>query len=83
MAVAVADGGADCGLAIGAVARRFGLDFVPLHRERFDLALSRRVYFEPALQTLFAFTRTPAFAEKASQFGHYGLERTGTVRFNA
>src|SRR5690606_21865382 len=29
VAAAVADGAADCGLAIGAEARRFGLDFVP------------------------------------------------------
>jgi putative molybdopterin biosynthesis protein len=83
VASAVADGEADCGLAIGAVANRFGIDFVPLHRERFDIACRRRDYFEPPLQTLFAFARTPAFAEKASHFGHYGVERTGTVRFNA
>ncbi len=80
---AVADGVADCGLAIGAVARRFGLDFVPLHRERFDLACRRRDYFEPPLQKLFAFARTGAFAQKAAQLGHYGIAGTGAVRFNA
>jgi excisionase family DNA binding protein len=83
VASSVADGEADCGLAVGAVARRFGLDFVALHRERFDIACRRRDYFEPPLQSLFAFARVPAFAEKAKQLGHYGLERTGTVRFNA
>ncbi len=83
VASAVADGEADCGLAIGAVARRFGLDFVPLHRERFDVACRRRDYFEPPLQKLFAFTRSPAFADKAAQLGHYGIEHAGTVRFNA
>ena len=83
VASAVADGEADCGLAVGAVARRFGLDFVPLHRERFDIACRRRDYFEPPLQGLFAFAQTPAFAEKAKQLGHYGLKGTGTVRFNA
>ncbi|RWB97400.1 MAG: helix-turn-helix domain-containing protein [Mesorhizobium sp.] len=83
VASAVADGEADCGLAVGAVAKRFGLDFVPLHRERFDIACRRRDYFERPLQELFAFTRTPAFAEKAAQLGHYGIEGTGTVRFNA
>jgi putative molybdopterin biosynthesis protein len=83
VASAVADGEADCGLAIGSVARRFGLDFLPLHRERFDIACRRRDFFEPPLQKLFAFTRTPGFAEKAGQLGHYGVEGTGTVRFNA
>ena len=83
VASAVADGEADCGLAVGAVARRFGLDFVPLERERFDIACRRRDYFEPPLQKLFAFARTPAFEEKARQLGHYAVEGTGTVRLNA
>lgn len=83
VAAAVADGEADCGLAIGAVAKQFGLGFVPLHRERFDLAVRRRDYFEASLQRLFAFARSPAFSDKAAQLGHYGIERNGTVRFNA
>jgi excisionase family DNA binding protein len=83
VASAVADGEADCGLAVGAVARRFGLSFVPLQRERFDIACRRRDYFEPPLQKLFTFARTPAFIEKARQLGHYGVENTGAVRLNA
>lgn len=83
VASAVADGEADCGLAIGAVARRFGLDFVPLHRERFDIACRRRDYFGAPLQTLFAFARTAAFAAKAGQLGHYAIQGTGNVQFNA
>jgi putative molybdopterin biosynthesis protein len=83
VAAQVADGAADCGLAIGAVARRFGLGFVPLARERFDLALRRRTYFEPAMQRLFAFARTEAFRARAEAFGHYEIGGTGTVVFNA
>ena len=78
----VADGQADCGLAIGAVARRFGLDFVPLHRERFDIACRRRAYFEPPLQRLFAFARTEAFRAKAEALGCYDVAETGRVAFN-
>jgi excisionase family DNA binding protein len=80
---AVADGAADCGLAIAAVARRFGLDFVPLHRERFDLVLRRRAYFEPSLQKLFAFTRTEAFRQRADALGGYDVQAVGAVEFNA
>jgi molybdate-binding protein len=83
VAAAVAVGKADCGLTIGAVAKLFGLGFVPLHRERFDIACRRRDYFEPALQALFAFARSAAFPEKAAQLGCYGIEGTGQVRFNA
>ncbi len=77
VAVAVADGGADCGLAVGAVARRFGLDFVPLQRERFDLALRRRAYFEPPLQRLFAFAGTEIFRQRADALGQYDVSGTG------
>jgi excisionase family DNA binding protein len=83
VATAVADGSADCGLAVGAVAKRFGLDVVPLQRERFDLAMSRRAYFEPPLQRLFAFAATPAFRERAAALGSYDVTATGTITFNA
>src|SRR5579864_8551154 len=52
LAAAVLDGEADCGLGIEAVARRFGLGFIPLQSERFDLAMHRRDYFEPPIQKL-------------------------------
>jgi excisionase family DNA binding protein len=83
VAAAVADGAADCGLAIGAVARRYGLDFVGLHKERFDIACRRRSYFEPPLQKLFAFARGEAFRAKAAALGAYDLAVTGRVQYNA
>lgn len=82
LAAMIADGEADCGLAIGAVARRFNLDFVPLVWERFNLACRRRAWFEPPLQALFAFARTDAFHAKAAALGHYDVGETGTVAFN-
>jgi excisionase family DNA binding protein len=83
VASAVADGVADCGLAVGAVARQYGLDFVKLHKERFDIACRRRSYFEPPLQKLFAFARTEAFRAKAASLGAYDLAVTGRVHYNA
>ena len=83
VATAVAEGVADCGLAIGAVARRFGLGFVGLRRERFDLALRRRAFFEPPLQRLFAFTRSAAFREGAAALGSYDIAGLATVELNA
>lgn len=83
VAIAVADGQADCGMAIGAAARRFGLDFIPLHQERFDIVCRRRDFFEPALQQFFAAARAAAFTEKAAQLGYYDVSETGRVEFNA
>ncbi|HJU19967.1 MAG TPA: helix-turn-helix transcriptional regulator [Stellaceae bacterium] len=83
LAAAVLDGKADCGFAIRAAAQRFRLDFIPLHRERFDLAMRRRDYFEPALQALLAFAASGAFRQYAAELGGYDVARTGRVVYNA
>ena len=83
LAALILDGKADCGISIHASAKRFRLGFVPLQRERFDLAFRRRDYFEPPLQALFAFTRTPAFAERARELEGYDVGGTGRVIYNA
>lgn len=82
IAQAIAQNKADAGLAIESVARQFGLDFVPLARERFDLAIWRRAYFEEPIQNLLAFARTPRFAERATEMGGYDLSGLGSVQFN-
>ncbi len=83
VAVAVAEGKADAGLAIEPAARLYRLDFLPLVQERFDLAVWRHDYFEPPFQKLLAFCRTAAFAEKAEALGGYDVSETGTVVYNA
>ena len=82
LAAAVLERKADCGIAIAAVAGRFRLGFIPLHRERFDLAMRRRDYFEPAIQTLLRFARTPAFRAHAAELGGYDLGDLGRVVYN-
>lgn len=83
LAAAISEGKADCGLAIETVARQFRLDFIPLHQERFDLAMRRRDYFEPPIQALLSFARTPAFQLRAQEFGGYDVSDCGGVRYNA
>lgn len=83
LALAVAEGKADAGLGIRAVAQQFKLGFVKLHVERFDLVMRRRDYFEPPVQNLFAFARTAAFAARAAELGGYDVDGLGTVVLNA
>lgn len=80
--LAILEGTADAGLAIASVARSLKLDFVPLHRERFDLAIDRRAYFEPPVQSLLAFTRTAEFARRVESLGGYDVSGIGTIRWN-
>lgn len=83
LAAAVFDGKADCGVGIEAVAKQFRLAFIPLHRERFDLAVRRRDYFEPPVQALLRFARTPAFHAQAAELSGYELSEFGRVVYNA
>ncbi len=74
-------GEADCGLGLQAAAGRLG--FHPLvSDECFDLVMTRRDYFEPAIQTLLAFTRSDAFARRADHLVGYDLTDLGKVRWN-
>jgi len=82
VAAAVAEGRAEAGFGIRAEALARGLDFVPLVRERFDLVMARRDFFDPPLQALLGFARGPAFAARAGRMGGYDIAETGRVAFN-
>lgn len=83
VALAVADGAADVGLGVAAVAHQLHLEFLPLARERYDLLVWRRQYFEPPLQRLLAFTRTPAFGKRAEALPGYDISALGRISYNA
>ena len=82
MAAAVAEGRAAAGFGIRAAAASRGLDFVSLLRERFDLVMDRRTYFESPMQVLLGFARGPAFAARAGRMGGYDTTGTGSIAFN-
>jgi excisionase family DNA binding protein len=81
-AEAVARGAADAAPGLEGSARPFGLGFLPLVDEAYDIAVDRRAYFEPPLQRLFAFARSAACAERAAALGGYDLAPLGLVRWN-
>ena len=82
MALAVAEGKADAGLGLASLAQQYRLGFVPLLRERFDLAVLRRAYFEPPFQRFMAFCGSLAFQVKADELGGYDLKEFGRVHWN-
>jgi putative molybdopterin biosynthesis protein len=81
VAEAVRAGRADCGIATRSAARAAGVDFLPLAWEHFDLVMHQRDHFLPALQTLFAFLRQPAFAGRAQEMSGYDASGVNLVRF--
>lgn len=80
--LAVAGGQSRATFGLEALAVQFGLGFVPLIDERFDLIVDRRSWFEPPMQRLMAFCRSDGFARHAAGFAGYDLSDLGTVRWN-
>jgi len=82
VAVAISEGKADAGFGLQGVAHQFRLGFVPLQRERYDVVVFRRAYFDAAFQTFIEFCRTDAFRARAAELGGYDLLGFGRVRYN-
>ena len=83
LGLAVLEGKADAGLAVSQVARQFRLEFLPLHRERYDLLIRRRDYFEAPFQALLDFASTEAFQARAAEMAGYDMGGLGRVVYNA
>lgn len=82
-AQAVAEGRADAAFGLEALAQPFGLDFVPVIEERFDLLVDRKAWFDPPMRTLMAFCDGEAFRARAAGLAGYRIERPDEVRWNA
>jgi putative molybdopterin biosynthesis protein len=82
LAIALHDGKAEAGFGLGALAGLYGLKFVPLSVERFDLAVWRRAWFDPPLQKLMTFLASPSCATRAAELPGYDLSGLGTVHHN-
>jgi putative molybdopterin biosynthesis protein len=76
----VANGSADAGLAIRAAARVFGLDFVSVAWEPYELALPASALSEPRVATLIDVLREPAFRAEVEALGGYDCAHAGDVR---
>ena len=83
LGLAVQEGKADAGLCIASVAAQYRLDFLPLHRERYDLAICRRDFFEPPVQALLAFVNSDSFKERAYGMSGYDTSTLGQVIYNS
>ena len=77
VARAIADGEANVGLGIDAAAAAYGLAFLPLTQERYDLAMPESVWQTPAAQALASAIRSPHFREHAAALGGYDTSSTG------
>jgi putative molybdopterin biosynthesis protein len=80
VASGVLSGAADCGLAVLSSARALGLDFIPVARERYDLAIVKEYYDAPIVGKLMTILRTDdSFRRGVLDLGGYDVSTMGEV----
>ncbi|NLE23506.1 MAG: helix-turn-helix domain-containing protein [Actinobacteria bacterium] len=76
---AVAEGAADVALGILPAATAYGLDFVPLVEERYDLVIPREHYESAVLAPLLDLVKDDSFKQAIEDLGGYVTRETGAV----
>lgn len=77
VAAAISADRADCGLGVKAAARAFGLDFVPVAQEPYDLVLERDTADSERLAPLWALMETAEFRAAVEALGGYDTGEMG------
>ncbi|MGD9948881.1 MAG: substrate-binding domain-containing protein [Desulfobulbus sp.] len=74
-------GRADVGPGIETVATTLDLGFLPIRWERFDLMVSKKVFFEKSIQAFFGIIQSESFREAAAILTGYDLSIAGKIIF--
>jgi molybdate-binding protein/DNA-binding XRE family transcriptional regulator len=70
---------ADVCLATRSAAQTFGLDFIPLHSERYDLVMRKRTADLPAVKAFLDVLQRAALRRKLEVLAGYDTSQTGTL----
>ena len=73
----VASGAADCCIAAASAARRFGLDFIPLASERFELVLHKRDLQKKAVENVLDVLNRSRFRRQLEIVAGYDVSHAG------
>ncbi len=82
VALAIAQGKADCGLGLESLALQHQLKFLPLVDESFDLLVERKFWFEPPMQRFINFCQSSTFDNKLNDLPGYSTDHLFDVRLN-
>ena len=80
VAALVEAGSADAGMGIYSAAKMYGLDFVPVCEEQYDLLIPDYAWDTPMVQALLATLKSDAFRQRIEAMGGYRVENPGHTR---
>jgi putative molybdopterin biosynthesis protein len=81
VASAVLSNIADTGLGIFAASQALGLDFIPVAKERYDLAIPEKFYKTEPMKKLLAIMTDKEFKETVEKLGGYDTTDTGMILY--
>ncbi|MEM3133072.1 MAG: molybdopterin biosynthesis protein [Candidatus Caldarchaeum sp.] len=81
VAAAVAHGRADVGITLEAIAKHYGLDFIPIADEMFDFAVSKQRIDKPHVKKFMETLSSKKFAETLEKTlpGYHAVDETGNI----
>jgi len=79
VAAFIASGMAEVGFGVQTAAQRFGLDFIPLVRERYFLALSLAALNDPVMQHVISVLQSAEYREEVNRLAGYDATETGKI----
>lgn len=80
VALAVKTGDADAGMCVFSAAKALGLPFVPVGKERYELAIRTEDQEDPRILGLVSAISSPAFRDTLARLGGYDTRETGVFR---
>jgi putative molybdopterin biosynthesis protein len=80
VASCVARGEADAGIGTEKAATQVSeIEFIPMHKERYDLAIKREDFNKPHFQELLSVVRSDSFRNEVSGMGGYDISKMGEL----
>jgi putative molybdopterin biosynthesis protein len=73
---------ADVGIATVAVSKFFGLSFIPITTENFDMILDQSTFFEKGVQTLVEVLNSDEFRKRITKLGNYDFKNSGKILYS-
>ncbi|MBM4338198.1 MAG: helix-turn-helix domain-containing protein [Deltaproteobacteria bacterium] len=73
---------ADVGIATIAVSKLFGLPFIPITRERFDMILDKATFFEKGVQAFIEILHSEEFRGRVVRLGNYDFGNSGKILYS-
>ena len=79
VAAYIASGMGDVGIGVQTAAQHFGLDFIPLVRERYFFAVPRSVIDDPLVRQVIGILQSEPFRTEVDNLPGYHASETGSI----